>query len=274
MLVQNGIPPRSLTSPSATNSFPKAPTFVPGELIVKFRSAQGVLSLQTQADSQHSTTGTNASAAPAQSTRHRPVSIQKLFAPSRKARINAASAAGKSRANGDDRTYRLTFDKSADVMQLVSEYSKDPNVEYAQPNYICRAQMLPNDYYFNTDLSSPPVFSWNQSYPDLWGLKTTQCDKAWDTAQGDGIVVAVVDTGIDATHPDITANVWHNPNEIAGNGIDDDGNGYVDDVSGWNFVNGTNSPVDDVGHGTHCAGIIAAVGNNGIGVIGVAPMAT
>jgi hypothetical protein len=83
-------------------------------------------------------------------------------------------------------------------------------------------------------------------------------------------VVAVIDTGLDFTHPDITGNVWVNPGEIAGNGVDDDHNGYIDDVNGWNFVANNNSPIDGHGHGTHVAGTIAAVGNNGIGVIGVA----
>ncbi|HEU5404250.1 MAG TPA: S8 family serine peptidase, partial [Terriglobales bacterium] len=79
-----------------------------------------------------------------------------------------------------------------------------------------------------------------------------------------------VDTGLDYNHPDISANVWTNSREIAGNGIDDDGDGYVDDLHGWNFVSNTNDPFDDHGHGTHVSGTIAAAGNNGIGVIGVA----
>ncbi len=83
-------------------------------------------------------------------------------------------------------------------------------------------------------------------------------------------MVAVVDTGLDVDHPDITARTWVNSHEIPGNGIDDDGNGFVDDVQGWNFVLGNAFPRDDNGHGTHVAGTIAASGDNGIGVIGVA----
>lgn len=82
-------------------------------------------------------------------------------------------------------------------------------------------------------------------------------------------MIGIVDSGIDYTHPDLAANIWTNPGEIADNGIDDDGNGYVDDTRGWDFANDDNDPMDDNGHGTHVAGTVGAVGNNGIGIAGV-----
>jgi len=118
----------------------------------------------------------------------------------------------------------------------------------------------------------------------LWGLNNTggifggaadvdvDAPEAWNITTGSsGLVVAVIDTGIAMDHPDLTDAIWRNPGEVADNGVDDDGNGYVDDVTGWNFIADSNDPTDDQFHGTHCAGIIAAQLNNGRGIAGVAP---
>ena len=119
--------------------------------------------------------------------------------------------------------------------------------------------------------------SFRQDSDDLWGLKKIGVEEAWnintgiDIRTGQPITVAVIDTGVDYNHPDLDSNIWTNPGEIPGDGIDNDGNGFVDDWRGWNWVGNTNDPLDDHGHGTHVAGIIAAEKDNGIGGVGVAP---
>ena len=107
---------------------------------------------------------------------------------------------------------------------------------------------------------------------------------AWDIEMGmRQVILAIIDSGIEYTHPDLADNIWHNPAEIPGNGLDDDQNGYVDDDIGWDFsdapglpgsgdfLSRDNDPMDEGGHGTHVAGIAAAVRNNGTGIAGVAP---
>ena len=133
-------------------------------------------------------------------------------------------------------------------------------VIYAEPDYVMKAFKVPND----------PLF------PNQWGLNNPNdadidAPEAWNITTGSSnVVVAVIDTGVDYTHEDLAANMWTNPREIPNNNVDDDGNGYVDDVYGIDAFNGDSDPYDDNGHGTHVAGIIGAVGNNSVGVSGVA----
>jgi subtilisin family serine protease len=119
------------------------------------------------------------------------------------------------------------------------------------------------------------------SFGQQWALDNTgqtggtidadiDASEAWEVTTGDeSIIVGVIDTGIDYTHPDLSDNIWVNPGEIADNNRDDDGNGYIDDVHGWDFFNNDNDPMDDNDHGTHVAGTIAAAGNNSTGISGV-----
>jgi subtilisin family serine protease len=164
------------------------------------------------------------------------------------------------------RTYVLELDtaSSQEVSRILAGLNADPNIEFAELEHVYSVTLTPNDPFFSS------TGTWGQSYDDLWGIRKIGSAAAWDTATGAGVIVAVVDTGVDYNHPDIAANVWINTGEIPGNGIDDDHNGFIDDVRGWDFTSDTNDPIDHFGHGTHVAGTIAAIGNNGIGVIGVA----
>jgi subtilisin family serine protease len=140
----------------------------------------------------------------------------------------------------------------------IEQLQRDPRVRYAEPNFIVHADAVPND----------------PSYGQLWGMDRIDAPRAWDVTTGSsGVTVAVIDTGVDWSHPDLSSQIWINPGEnCAGcrtDGTDNDHNGYVDDWHGWDFVSDDNNPTDDHGHGTHVAGTIGATGNNGIGVAGV-----
>lgn len=167
--------------------------------------------------------------------------------------------------------YLLKVAHGTDVLKAVQEYAQDPNVEYAEPNYIVRISAIPDD----------PMFA------NLWGLHNTgqtggsadddiDAPEAWDYQTGSSnITIAVIDTGVDYIHEDLSANMWINPGEAPGNGIDDDSNGYIDDDRGWDFSMcqqflssppygcietkpEDRDPYDDHGHGTHCAGTIGS----------------
>src|SRR2546422_295586 len=153
------------------------------------------------------------------------------------------------------------------VKDAIEFYRRRPDVLYAEPNWIVDAQVVPSD----------PSFS------SLWGLNNTgqnggipdadiDAPEAWDITTGSSdVVVAVIDTGIDYTHPDLSANMFRNELDCNSNGIDDDGNGLVDDCFGIDTANNDSNPMDDAnpGHGSHVAGTIGAVGNNAVGVVGV-----
>jgi subtilisin family serine protease len=180
--------------------------------------------------------------------------------PNRIARMPGFEAPDLSR----DYVLEVTIPPQGDLSSVLKELRADLQVEFASVELVMSVQLKPNDPFLMS------AGAWGQSYRDLYGIHQLECPAAWDIGTGAGIVVAVIDTGIDANHPDISGNIWSNTGEIPDNGIDDDGNGYVDDVRGWDFDQGDNQPKDNHGHGTHVAGTVAAVGNNGIGVVGVA----
>jgi len=152
------------------------------------------------------------------------------------------------------RIYRLRFSPDVNVLQIVQELRKHPAIEYAELDHLAHIIATPND----------------PEYPNQWGLAKINAPAAWDVVTGTtDMVIAVVDAGTDTTHPDLSGQLWRNPGEIAGNGIDDDNNGYVDDIHGWNFVNNNADLSDNTGHGTEVAGVIAAATDNGTGIAGV-----
>ena len=170
-------------------------------------------------------------------------------------------------------------DKGENIIELVDQLKANPNVEYAEPNYIFSVNdfTVDSDIIYNKDL---PLSSTTTSttpndplYSQQSNITQANIDDVWNEyTTGDGSqIVAILDTGVDYTHPDLEANIWINQAELNGvAGYDDDGNGFVDDIRGWDFINNDNTPFDDNMHGTHVAGIVGAVGGNGIGIAGAA----
>jgi subtilisin family serine protease len=165
----------------------------------------------------------------------------------------------------------VKVERGQTVDEAIAALEQRADVRYAEPNWIYHAESTtPDDARFG----------------GLWGLENTgqavngrvgtadvdlDAPEAWEVNRGSAsTVVAVVDSGVAFEHPDLAPNMWSNPGEIADNDIDDDGNGMVDDVRGWDFVGDDDNPWDYVDHGTHVAGTIAARGNNGVGITGVA----
>ncbi len=162
-----------------------------------------------------------------------------------------------------DRVFYAYFSGDQDPWQVAQNISKDAAVEYAEPKYLHYLDAIPND---------PDYSTYQSAY-----YNRIQAPAAWDYIQGGwgSVIVAVVDGGTDIDHPDLAANIWINIDEISDNGLDDDGNGFTDDIHGWNFAanspdpSGLTSTPQSAIHGSHVAGIISAVSNNGTGVAGV-----
>ncbi len=163
-----------------------------------------------------------------------------------------------------ERIYTFPVPATTDIVALAQSMMSDPAVEWAEPDYIFRSHVIPND----------------PNYAQVYPLSIVKADTAWGIHKGDtSVVIAIIDSGVDWDHPDLASVIWTNWDENPTNGIDDDGNGFVDDSRGWDFVTGVttaaagedantpdNNPMDFNGHGTHCAGIAAGATNNAIGI--------
>ena len=157
----------------------------------------------------------------------------------------------------------INVPKNVNFSEFLAYYQKNPSVEYAEPNYTYRAAIIPSDTYYNSQ----------------WYLAKIKAPQVWDIVrESPNVVIAIIDSGVQIDHPDLRDNIWQNKKEITGNGIDDDRNGFIDDVNGWDFVNNVSDPrpkfmsgfsASGVLHGTIVAGIAAASGNNAAGISGV-----
>ena len=193
---------------------------------------------------------------------------------SRKAMGRKAGASDGTDLSG---LYVIHFDKKRSVESTIETLKKLGDVAYAEPNYIVRAigmapKALPNVPQPEVnEVSATPSYN-DPNYSEQWGLQAINMPALWEkpVINSKRPVIAILDTGVDITHPDLAANIWTNTAE---KGNDEDGNGFVGDVHGWDFIEGTADITDKNNHGTHCAGIAAAVGNNGKGIVGANPNA-
>jgi len=241
--------------------------FIPGEFIVKFKSGVNF----EVGSNQENKCIVGITTVDLLGEQYNVLTLEKIFSFKEISSINT---------EGLPNIYKYTVPKDSDILSIVKEYNKDPNVEYAEPNYIYHTFNIPNDPYFDEQWALNQSNDCDIDAPEAWAIETGNSD----------LKIAVIDSGVDYNHEDLESNIWYNSDEIPDNEIDDDNNGFIDDVIGFDFVDidtnlyesegfellsyedytdDDNDPMDVLGHGTHCAGIIGGVGNNGIGISGV-----
>jgi subtilisin family serine protease len=173
------------------------------------------------------------------------------------ARAEAVGGANVVEKLTDTGWVRVKLGAGEDVSSAIGRFRGRREIDAVQPNYYYHLLLTPNDPQFTST--------------GMYGLAKISAPQAWDLTTGSSaVVVADIDTGMRYTHQDLAPNAWINSGEIAGNGVDDDNNGFIDDVNGWDFFYNDSNPIDDAGgHGTHTAGTIGAAGNNLLNVVGV-----
>ena len=253
-------PDATAVSPASTNPMQAGPDstaadppeWMPGELLIRFRHPQ----LPSGSDRLIRLAGVRGTTAPLP-------------------RKGARQGVARTEPSVFGGLVRLQLAKGEDLVDAQARLQHQPEVAYAEPNFILRlcdqtSPVRPDDF----ELGRQWALENTGQYEGRPGADISAL-AAWSYTTGSRSVrVAVIDSGIDYFHPDLEANVWINDGEIAGNGVDDDRNGYIDDVHGYDFVSGDGDPMDDQGHGSHVAGIIGAVGDNGQGVAGLCWRAT
>jgi len=234
------------------------PPYAPGEVIVKLKAGAPLL---------ESAAGNQRLMSIARMAGHDDGNAlaEQLVTASSKPRINEIIS-----DRGLDRVFVLKLKADTDVRAVVEELRSRDDVEYAEPNYLIKpGAVIPNDPEFSQQwalLNSGIYIGGYFSTPEA----DIKASDAWDITVGSpNVVIALTDTGIDQTHPDLINNIYTNPGEIPNNGIDDDHNGYIDDVHGYNVAEDNNDISDAQGHGTQMAGVIAAQMNNDLGISGI-----
>lgn len=213
------------------------------------------------------------------------VRVQSNAAATIQSALGRAAVVSMRQVRTDATIHVVELDQSSDTDTAIQALKNNPDVEIAERNF--RIDMYQQEEKKPAPLPGTPN---DTEFSKSWGMQNVgqSIGSSWSKSTGipgadinvsplwakgitgsSDIIVAVIDTGIDLTHPDLVGNIFINKNEIPGNKIDDDKNGFVDDVNGWNFVDNNNNPADDHDHGTHCAGVIGASGNNTLGVAGV-----
>ena len=273
---------------SVTRSNPRvaAYEYVPGEIIVKFKDNVSVKS--TGAKLKSASTVTNAIQA-----KYNVQKVEALFPGEKQlksAQMLTAPYGQKFLRPSLHNIYKLKIADEKQLMNAINDFKADSaNVAYAEPNYIIS---ICNDKPIGPILTAADVEKMQQTktdtsfkagngpivndplYSQQWYIPAVKADLVWPQTKGDSTqVIAILDTGVDWLHLDLKNKIWKNKAEIYGNGRDDDGNGFIDDIRGWDFINNRNNPLDDNSHGTHVAGIAAAETNNEIGIAGVCPNA-